>query len=64
MALPCSKKISALLRGVASKNNVDFCCLNFLHSLRIKNKFESHKTVYENKDLHRNARMLRIAYVI
>ena len=58
MALPCSKKISALLRGVASKNNVDFCCLNCLHSFTIKNKFESHKTVYENKDLHSNARVL------
>ena len=44
------KKLSALLRGIASKNNCDFYCLNCLHSFRTKNKTKSHKRVCENKD--------------
>ena len=39
---------SAFLRGVTSKNNGNFYCLNCLHSFRIKNKVESHKKVCEN----------------
>ena len=31
MALPCIKKISALLRGKASKHDGNFYCLNCLH---------------------------------
>ena len=50
MALSCSQKLSALLRGIISKNNSDFYYLNCLDSFRIKNKLESHKTVCENKD--------------
>ena len=46
---PAPKKISALLRGITSKNNGDFYCLNCLHSFRTKNKFESHKRACENK---------------
>ena len=49
MALSCSK-LSALLKGIASKNNGDFYCLNCLHSFRTKNKFESQKKVCENKN--------------
>ena len=45
------KKLSALLRGITSKNNGEFYCLNYLHSFRTKNKPESHKNVCENKDL-------------
>ena len=30
------KKLSALLRGITSKNNSDFCCLNCLHPFRTK----------------------------
>ena len=30
------KKLSALLRGISSKNNGDFCCLSCLHSFRTK----------------------------
>ena len=44
------KKPSALLRGIASKNNADFYCLNSFHSFRTKKKLESHKRVCENKD--------------
>ena len=43
------KEISALLRGVTSKNNSDFYCLNCLHSFKTKNKRESHKKVCKNK---------------
>ena len=39
-----------MLRAITSKNNGDFYCLNCLHSFRTKNKLESHKRVYENKD--------------
>ena len=50
MALSCSKKLSALLRGIISKNNGDFYCLNCLHSFRTKNKLELHKKICENND--------------
>ena len=52
MALYCSKKkLSALLRGISSKYDVDFYCLNCLHQFRTKNKLKPHKKVQENKDL-------------
>ena len=38
-----AKKLSALLRGTATKHNGDFYCLYCLHSFRTKNKLESHK---------------------
>ena len=44
------KKLPALLRGITLKNNGDFYCRNSSRSFRIKNKFESDKTAYENKD--------------
>ena len=50
MKLSSSKKLSALLRDITSKNNGHFYCLNCLHCFRTKNKLESHKKVYENKD--------------
>ena len=50
MTLPYSKKWSALLRGITSKQDGDLHCLNCLHSFRAKNKLESHKKVWENKD--------------
>ena len=43
------KKLSALLRGIISKNNGNFYCLNCLHFFGTKNKLESHKRVSENK---------------
>ena len=42
------KKLSALLRGIASKNNGGFYCQNCLHSLRTKSRLESHQKVCEN----------------
>ena len=51
MALSCSKKLSALLRGITSKHYRDFYCLNCLHSFSTKKKLESHKKVCENKEI-------------
>ena len=44
------KTLSALLRGITSKNNGGFCCLYCFHSLRAKSRLELHKKVSENKD--------------
>ena len=44
------KELSALLRGITSKNSGDFYCLNCLHSFRTKNKLEFHKRVCETKE--------------
>ena len=44
------KKLSALFKGITSKNNGDFYCLTCLHSFRTNDKLESHKKVCENKD--------------
>ena len=43
-------KLSALLRGITSKIDGDFSCLNGLHSFRTKYKLESPKKVCGNKD--------------
>ena len=45
MALSCSKKLSALLRGITSKNNGDSDCLNCFHSFRTENKLKKHYNV-------------------
>ena len=41
-----------LLRGIMSKNNIDFHCLNCLYSFKIKSKVELHEGVCENKYFH------------
>ena len=33
-----AKKLSALLKGITSKHDSDFYCLNCLHSFRAENK--------------------------
>ena len=50
MASSCGKKLSSLLREIASKHDGDFYCLNCFHLFRTKNKLESHEKVWENKD--------------
>ena len=50
MALSCSKKLSAILRGIMSKHQGDFYYLNCLHSFTTENKRKSYKKVCENKD--------------
>ena len=52
MAFSCNKKIICILRGITSKHDGDFYCLNCLHSFRTKNNLESHRKVCENKDCH------------
>ena len=51
LALSCSKRLLALLREITSNNNGDFYYLNCLRSFRTKNKLESHKKVFENKNI-------------
>ena len=43
------KKLSALLRGIFSKHDGDFYCLNCLNSFRTENKLKSHEKVRKNK---------------
>ena len=50
MSLSCSKKLSALLIGITSKNNGDFYCQRSFHSFTTKIKLQPHTKVYENKD--------------
>ena len=44
------KSLSGLLKGITSNHKEDFDCLNCFHSYRTKNKLESHKKIYENRD--------------
>ena len=41
MALSCSKKLSALLRGITGNNNADFYCLNCFRTYTTENKLET-----------------------
>ena len=50
MVLPCSKKLSALLRGITGNNNGDFFFLKWFRSYTTENKLEKHKNVCENHD--------------
>ena len=44
------KKLSALLRGITSKHDGDFYCLNFLNSYRTENRLKKHYHVCKNHD--------------
>ena len=44
------KKLSALPKGVTSKHDGDFHCLNCLHSYRNENKLKKHENVCKNHD--------------
>ena len=44
------RKLSALLIGIISNHRDNFYSLNYLHSFGTKNKLESHKNVFRNKD--------------
>ena len=50
MALSFSKKITCIIRGIKSKHQGDFYCLNSFHSFATENKCESHKNLYENNN--------------
>ena len=45
-----AKKLSVLLRGITSKHEGDFYCLNCFHSLRTENKLKKYKNMCENHD--------------
>ena len=49
LALSCSKKLSAVLKGITPKHDGDFYCLNCLHFIRSENKLKSHGKVCKNK---------------
>ena len=49
LALSCSKKLSALLRGKTSKHDSNFYFFNCFHFLKTESKFKSHEKVCENK---------------
>ena len=42
------KSIPALLRGISSKHNGDYYCLNCFHSYRTKNTLEKHESLCNN----------------
>ena len=44
------KRISGLLRGITSRHNGDFYCLNCFHSYTTEEKFRKHKRICENHD--------------
>ena len=44
------KKLFALHRGMTSKHDGDFYCLNYLHSFRTEIKLKFHEKVCKNKD--------------
>ena len=51
MALSCSKKLSAVLRGILSKDDGDSYCLNCLRFFTARNKLESHKKYFKIKKM-------------
>ena len=44
------KSLSALLKGITSKHDGDFYCLNCFHSYTTENKLKKHKNVCEDHD--------------
>ena len=44
------KSLSALVRGMTSKHDGNFCCLNCFRSYTTKNRLKKHKNVCENHD--------------
>ena len=44
------KSLSALFRGITSKHEGNFYCLNCFCSYRTENKLKKHKNVCENHD--------------
>ena len=46
------KRLSALLKGITSKHNGDFYCLNCFHSYTSKESIEKHTKVCEDKDYY------------
>ena len=51
-----------LLRGITSRYNGDFCCLNCLHSFRTKKKNFNHIKKCENKHICNNIVLLWLEF--
>ena len=49
-----AKKLSALVRGITSKNHGDFYCLNCFHSFATENKVQWHKNLKIILKIHRH----------
>ena len=45
-----AKSISMLFRGITSKNNGDFYCLNYFCSFRTENALKKHESVCKDQD--------------
>ena len=52
MTLSCCKKLSALFKGITSKHDGDFYCLNCFHSYRTENKLKKHENVCKKHDYY------------
>ena len=52
------KKLSTLLRGITSKYDGHFCCLNCLHSFRTKNQIHISRKSMQNR-FFRNSHFIR-----
>ena len=50
MALSCSENLSPVLRGIKSKHNGDFYCINSFHSYSTKEKLKKHEKVCNDHD--------------
>lgn len=50
MTLPCSEKLTALFRGVASEDSGENYCMNCFHSFRTKGKLKSDENMCKNHD--------------
>ena len=46
------KNISRLLRGITSKHNGDFYCLNYFHSYTTKKNLKKHERICRKHDLY------------
>ena len=44
--------MSALLRGITSKHDGDFYCLNYFHTYSTEKKLEKHYNVCKNHDYY------------
>ena len=44
------KSLAALLIGITSKHDGDFCCLNCFHSYSTKDKLKKHENICKNHD--------------
>ena len=49
---PAVKRMSGLLRGITSRHNGDFYCLNCFHSYTTENKYRKHEKICNDHDFY------------